>query len=148
MTLASTDTGIRIERGPSFVAMAPGRFASTQGDAIEIDGTRVRVTDAYGTATRFERVSTDVPTGPQLESFIGKYRSDEAEVDMEVAVVDGGLILRRRPDVTISLTPAYGDVFTGASGVVKFHRDATRVTGFSVVQDRVWDLRFTKLAGS
>ena len=146
--LASTDTGIRIERGPSFVPMAPGRFASAQGDALEIEGARVRVTDAYGTTTPFERVTTDAPSEAQLKSLVGTYRSDEAEVEMVVAIVGGNLVLKRRPDVTIALTPSYGDVFSGSIGVVRFHRDAGRVTGFSVVQDRVWDLRFTRQAGT
>jgi CubicO group peptidase (beta-lactamase class C family) len=148
MRLASTDTGIRIERGPSFVPIAPGRFASAQGDGLEIDGVRVRVTDAYGTTTPFERVTTDAPSEAQLKSLVGTYRNDEAEVEMVVAIVGGNLVLKRRPDVTIALTPSYGDVFSGPIGVVRFHRDAGRVTGFSVVQDRVWDLRFTRQAGT
>jgi CubicO group peptidase (beta-lactamase class C family) len=148
MSLASTDNGIRIVRGPSFVAMAPGRFASAQGDALEIDGSRVLVTDAYGTATRFERVSTFAPTEAELKSFVGTYRSDEGEIEMEVGIVAGNLVLKRRPDVTIALIPAYNDVFSGSIGTVRFHRDAGRVTGFSVIQDRVWDLRFAKQAGT
>ena len=59
MTLVSTDAGIRIARGPSFVAASGGRFASVQGDSLEVDGAGgVRVSDAYGTITRYERVST------------------------------------------------------------------------------------------
>jgi CubicO group peptidase (beta-lactamase class C family) len=149
MSVASTDTGVRIVRGPSFVAMAPGRFASAQGDALEIDGAGVvRITDSYGTATRYERVSPEAPTEAQLRSLTGTYRSNEAEVEMEVQIAGSALVLKRRPDATIALTHAYGDVFNGSIGVVRFHRDGAHVTGLSVVQDRVWDLRFTKLTGS
>jgi CubicO group peptidase (beta-lactamase class C family) len=149
MSLVSTDTGLRIARGPSFVATTSGRFASAQGDALEADGARaVRVTDAFGTVTRYERVSTEPPSPALLEALVGTYRSDEAEVEMEVAIVDGNLALKRRPDVTIPLTPAYVDVFTGSIGAVRFHRESGRVTGFSVVQDRVWDLRFARQAGT
>lgn len=149
MTLVSTDAGIRIARGPSFVAASGGRFASVQGDSLEVDGAGgVRVSDAYGTVTRYERVSTDAPSESQLKALVGNYRSDEAEVDIEVALVDGHLILKRRPNATISLTPIYPDVFSGSIGVVKFHRESGRVTGFSVIQDRVWDLRFAKVGGT
>lgn len=149
MTLVSTDAGIRIARGPSFVAASGGRFASVQGDSLEVAGAGgVRVSDAYGTITRYERVSPDPPSESQLKALVGNYRSDEAEVDIEVARVDGYLILKRRPNATISLTPAYPDVFSGSIGVVKFHRESGRVTGFSVIQDRVWDLRFAKLGGT
>jgi hypothetical protein len=99
--------------------------------------------------TRYERVATSAPTDAQLQSLAGTYRSGEAEVEVEVRLVGGALMLRRRPDETISMAHAYRDVvFSGAIGIVKFHRDATRVTGFGVVQDRVWDLRFTTLAGT
>ena len=101
-----------------------------------------------GLTTPFERVTTDAPSEAQLKSLVGTYRSDEAEVEMVVAIVGGNLVLKHRPDVTIALTPSYGDVFSGSIGVVRFHRDAGRVTGFSVVQDRVWDLRFTRQAGT
>ena len=148
MTLVSTDTGLRMARGPSFVATS-GRFATAQGDALEADGARaVRITDAFGTVTRYERVSTEPPSPALLEALVGTYRSDEAEVEMEVAIVDGNLALKRRPNVTIVLTPAYVDVFTGSIGVVRFHRESGRVTGFSVVQDRVWDLRFVRQAST
>ena len=49
-----------------------------------------------------------------------------------------------RPDTVIRLTPIYPDAFTGSIGTVIFRRDGGRVNGLSVVQDRVWDLRFTR----
>jgi hypothetical protein len=52
-------------------------------------------------------------------------------------------VLERRPDVVLRLTPEYNDAFRAPLGFIRFHRDAGgRVTGFSVSQDRVWDLRF------
>jgi hypothetical protein len=55
-------------------------------------------------------------------------------------------VLKQRPDTTIALTPLYADAFrAGSLGTVIFRRDAGgRVNGFSVVQDRVWDLRFQR----
>ena len=64
-----------------------------------------------------------------------------------VAVVEqGALVLKHRPDVTIKLTPMYADAFgAGQLGTVIFRRDGGgRATAFSVVQDRVWDMRFDR----
>jgi len=64
---------------------------------------------------------------------------------MTAVVEDGGLVLKRRPDTTIKLTPLYADAFSGGSlGIVIFRHAAGRPTEFSVVEDRVWDLRFKK----
>ena len=55
--------------------------------------------------------------------------------------------MKRRPDYVMKMTPIYGDAFgAGSMGTVIFHRDgAGRVNEFSVVQDRVWDMRFTRV---
>jgi hypothetical protein len=65
---------------------------------------------------------------------------------MSAAVESGVLVLKQRPNVIVTLTPAYRDAFGAASlGTVIFRRDrAGRVNEFSVVQDRVWDLRFRR----
>jgi hypothetical protein len=86
------------------------------------------------------------PTPKQLESYGGTYVSDEAEAELRVAVDNGRLVLTRRPDTTISLTPIYADAFSATGlGTVFFRRDAGGpVTALSVSQDRVWDLRFQR----
>jgi hypothetical protein len=55
-------------------------------------------------------------------------------------------VLKHRPDVTIRLTPLYPDAFgAGQLGTVIFRRDGSgHATAFSVVQDRVWDMRFQR----
>ena len=60
------------------------------------------------------------------------------------AVDNGVLVLRRRPDTTIRLTPLYKDAFSGSIGTVIFRRGTTME--LSIVQDRVWDLRLTRRA--
>ena len=70
--------------------------------------------------------------------------SDEAEVTLVAAVEDNRLVLKRRPDTTIALTPLYADAFSSPIGTVIFRRENGRVTGLSVVQERVWDLRFER----
>ena len=73
--------------------------------------------------------------------------SDEADTTFKAVVEAGSLVLKRSPDTTMKLTPAYADVFTTpALGGVIFRRAADgNVTALSVTQDRVWDLRFRKL---
>jgi hypothetical protein len=55
-------------------------------------------------------------------------------------------VLKRRPDVAVTLMPLYADAFgAGQLGTVIFRRDGSgRAIAFSVVQDRVWDLRFER----
>ena len=64
---------------------------------------------------------------------------------MIAAVESDVLVLKRRPDTVIRLTPVYADAFRGSIGFIRFHRDAAgKVTSFSVSQDRVWDMRFQR----
>jgi hypothetical protein len=53
--------------------------------------------------------------------------------------------MKQRPDRVIKLRPLYADAFSGSIGTVIFRRDASgRVNTLSVIQDRVWDLRFAR----
>ena len=77
----------------------------------------------------------------------GTYVSDEAETTLTVVANGDSLVIKRRPDATMKLTPIYADAFTAPQlGLVIFRRDAraARVAALSVVQERVWDLRFTR----
>ncbi|MDO8681081.1 MAG: serine hydrolase domain-containing protein [Acidobacteriota bacterium] len=85
------------------------------------------------------------PTAMQLGELAGAYWSDEAEVVLTAAVDQGKLVLKRRPDTTIVLTAIEKDTFRGSLGTITFRRDSTgRVAEFSIKQDRVWDLRFSR----
>jgi len=79
------------------------------------------------------------PTPEQLASFAGDYTSDEIETTLRVAVENGRLVIHRRPDDMIALTPSGADAFSSSIGMVRF------VDGqMSVHQGRVWDLRFRR----
>jgi CubicO group peptidase (beta-lactamase class C family) len=85
------------------------------------------------------------PSSAQLEALTGSYWSEEAETMFVAAVDQGSLVLRRRPDAVIKLTAIGPDKFRGSIGTVTFLRNGSgAVDSFSVNQDRVWDLRFTK----
>jgi hypothetical protein len=62
-----------------------------------------------------------------------------------VQVDDDRLVIKRRPDSTVALTPVYADGFSSPLGSITFRRDSNgRIVALSVSQDRVWDLRFTR----
>jgi CubicO group peptidase (beta-lactamase class C family) len=145
MTVTRVDEGIRTTGGV-FVATAPNRYASAGGSTWEADFRgAARLTDRFGTIQTFEKVSTATPTGAELESLAGIYVSEDAETTLTAAVEDGSLVLKRRPETTFRLTPLYKDAFSGQIGTVVFRRNGGgRVTELSVVQDRVWDMRFAR----
>jgi hypothetical protein len=102
------------------------------------------VTDEYGTVDRFVRAMPARYTAADLAAYAGSYVSDEAEVTLTAAVENGQLLLKRRPDTTIALTPLYADAFSGSIGMVVFRREAGRITGLNLAQDRVWNLRLER----
>jgi len=94
------------------------------------------------TPERYERVPPASYTDEQLKTFAGTYVSDEAETVLTASVENHALVLKRRPGVTIQLTPTYANAFTADHGLgtVIFEPD-----GLRVVQDRVWNLRFVRV---
>ena len=143
------------------LAAAAGLYRSTvNGETVTVGGARnelgnrtwafdartATATNEHGVAETFERVERAAPTAAQLRAYVGTYESDEAETVLTVAVEKDHLVLKRRPATTIALSPLYADAFRGPElGTVIFRRDsAGRVTALSVVQERVWDLRFVK----
>lgn len=102
--------------------------------------------DAFGSIESFELVEPAKPSATDLDAFTGVYTSDDAETELRAAVENGTLVLKRRPDRTIVLTPLYADAFSAPGlGTVIFRRDANkRPIAFSVSQERVWNLTFKK----
>jgi CubicO group peptidase (beta-lactamase class C family) len=138
--------GVRVERGPALRAETGASLVTPAGARWEFDGRGgVRVTDAFGRVDTLEKVSPAAPSVSDLRSYEGTYSSEEAEASF-TAVVDGDtLTLRRRPDTALRLSPIYADAFAAPLGTVIFRRDGSgRVDALSVVQDRVWDLRFAR----
>jgi CubicO group peptidase (beta-lactamase class C family) len=111
----------------------------------EFAGDRMRVPSEMDGGTWYERVEPWTPVPAELAALTGEYTSDEAEVTFRVAVEQGGLVIHRRPDAVIKLTPTYKDAFRSSLGSIRFLRDgAGRVDELSVGESRVWDLRFRK----
>jgi CubicO group peptidase (beta-lactamase class C family) len=86
------------------------------------------------------------PSGAALAAFTGTFTSHEVETTWQILVEDETLVLLRRPGIRTALRPVEEDTFQSGMGRIRFHRDPVtgEVGGLSVIQDRVWDLRFTR----
>jgi CubicO group peptidase (beta-lactamase class C family) len=107
---------------------------------------RLRLGTEVDEGNYYEKVERWNPTAAELEAMTGEYASDEAEVTFQVALEKEHLVIHRRPDATIALTPTHRDGFSSSLGSVRFLRDsAGRVTELSVGEQRVWDMRFRRV---
>jgi hypothetical protein len=148
VTIARGKDGLVLARTVTLFAQSPMRFLTATGDELQLDARGLRHTDAFGTVDELARAQPVKYTDDQLAALAGTYASDEAETTLTAVVENHALVLKRRPDTTIMLTPAYANAFTADHGLgtVIFRPDASgRATELSVVQDRVWNLRFQRL---
>ena len=121
------------------------RFDAGGGYVLDFDGRFLRITDEFGTADDYERVEPWKPGVEELKPMTGRYVSDELQTVFDVALEGDRLLANRDPATPIPLTPVFPDGFSSPGGWILVRRDASgRVIGFSVNQDRVWDLRFTR----
>jgi hypothetical protein len=80
-----------------------------------------------------------------LESYVGRYYSEEAEVTYEVALDGDTLVVKRRPDTVVRLRATEKDHFDGGVGRFVFIRDAGGVVQeLSFRGSRVFDIRFAR----
>ena len=87
------------------------------------------------------------PDRKDLESYVGRYYSDEAEVIYEVALDGDTLIVKRRPDTVVRLRATEKDHFDGGVGRFVFIRDSGGVVQeLSFRGSRVFDIRFARAA--
>ena len=129
-----------------------GRTLSEDGPHAEFEKdasgkpVRLRLASQVDEGNYYEKVDPWTPALSQLESMAGDYSSDEAEVTFHVALEQDRLVIHRRPDAAIPLTPTYRDGFSSSLGSVRFMRDSSgRVTELSIGEQRVWDMRFRRV---
>jgi hypothetical protein len=137
--------GLRIDGGAALLAKSAARFVTAAGQTWEFEGSRARARNRYDTVD-YERVPEVRPAAAELSEFVGTYVGQETETTMRVAIEGEALVLMRRPATKLSMIPVYQDAFNiPPLGLAIFRRDAAaRVVALSVVQDRVWDLRFSR----
>ena len=135
---------LRLDPDTPLVALSEDRFTDRDGWFIRFDGHGgASVDDGTGAVIHFDKLAHAQPTAAELEALAGSYTSDDAEVSLRVELRGSELAILRRPDAVFPLTPLYKDAFDSELGTIIFRRDDTgHPVEFSVVQDRVWDLRF------
>jgi hypothetical protein len=139
-----------VEDGPDLVASTATAFrlGTSVGEFVRgVDGrvTGLRLEAQGGLADPWRRVDEVAPGREQLGAYAGRYRSDEAEAELVVALEDGRLVLKQRPDSVRPLRPTYADAFATEGRDVRFLRDAGgRVVALSLSTGRLWDLRFER----
>lgn len=153
------DEGVlRVEDGLPLTPLSLAVFRAGDGDRHFVfepaplgSRPRIRVTvrhadDEPHEVGVYEPVEAYTPGAEELEVYIGSFHSDDAETTFTVRVEDDQLVMHRRPDTRVVLTPVYPDVFRGRLGLVRFHRDHRGVISeLGLRQSRVHDLRFQRI---
>jgi CubicO group peptidase (beta-lactamase class C family) len=143
ITVTKADDGVRVDRA-AYVSASGRRFVNQSGGAWEVGAdSSARLIDQYGSVDTFEQVTPVKPSVSELMELVGTYVSEDAETTLVASIEEGALVLKRRPDTAVRLTPTYKDAFTGSLGTVVFRR-GSKTLALSVVQDRVWDMRFSR----
>lgn len=146
ITLVRDGGNLRIEGGARLFAQSATRLLAANGTAYEFDGTgTLRIRDRFNLTT-YDKQPAAAPAAADLQAYAGSYVSDEVEVALRIVAEGSTLVALRRPDARLVLTPVYKDAFSSpALGHVVFRRDASgRVTALSIVEERMWDVRFTR----
>jgi CubicO group peptidase (beta-lactamase class C family)/lysophospholipase L1-like esterase len=137
---------LRMGDDTALVAVSSRRLTDGDQLAIEISPSGSgNLDDGSGSDFPIRRVQEARPTASELAQYAGDFASEEAEATYSVRVQGDTLALTGRPDRRYPLTPLYADAFDSELGTIVFRRAGDRVSEFSVVQDRVWDLRFRRV---
>ncbi|MGW8267037.1 MAG: serine hydrolase [Longimicrobiales bacterium] len=137
----------------SLIPVSETRFESADGIVVTFDSTATSegrfaaVLDSPELAgVRLEPAAPFEPTPEALQEYLGTFRSDEAEATYTVELEEGALVVKDRWGQGPTLRPIYPDAFSAGGSLFIFRRDRSgRITGASLSQSRVWDLRFRKL---
>ena len=132
----------------TLVPAAPSEFSAGDRRFLFESG-RFRETSSNGDI-EYERVDAAHPTPAELASLAGQYESQETASTLTVAAKDANLTLAIAANNPIVLRPTFHDAFMmqtpGGAASIFFHRDPNgKVIGLSAGDDRVWDLRFTRV---
>ena len=132
----------------TLIPLGAAEFSAGQDKYLFQDGRLNLVTPDGDIA--YERVEPAHQSDSELTPLAGKYESGETGSTLTVAAKAGELTLAIGWNKPVRLRPTFRDAFMmetggGATSIV-FHRDqAGKVTGLSAGDDRVWDLRFTRV---
>ena len=146
ITVSRTGSDLTVQGGSRLTARTDRRFAAANGAVYDFTPDGLKVTDLFGSVDLYARLGSEELTPKPLGVYAGTYSSDEAETTLTAVVERDALILKRRPDSVIRLTPVYADAFRGSIGFVRFNRgNGGQIVSLSVTQDRVWEMRFQRV---
>src|SRR4029077_16654568 len=147
LSVVYQDGKLRIDRRGLLTPISGNAFSlGEDGPRAEFEQNRLRIATEVDEGNYYEKVARWTPNSAELETMTGEYASDEAEVTFRVALEKGQLVIHRRPDASIALTPTYRDGFNSTLGSVRFMRDAQgHVSELSIGEQRVWDIRFRRM---
>jgi CubicO group peptidase (beta-lactamase class C family) len=94
----------------------------------------------------YEPVTLWSPTPAELQSFAGRYASDEVDTTWTLAAEGGQLFIRHRGFPEDPLVPTVDGVFVHHGVILAFQKDAAgKVTGFTVNEGRVRGIVFRRV---
>ena len=132
---------------PALIPRSAVEFSSGENKLV-FQGDRFRVATPDGDIA-YERVQPAHPSDSDLAPLAGKFASAETGSTLTVSAKAGELTLAIGWSKPIHLRPTFRDAFlmeSGGATSIFFHRDQSgKVTGLSAGDDRVWDLRFTRV---
>lgn len=89
---------------------------------------------------------TAVLTPAKRAEYVGQYRNDEIESTQTWAIEKDTLVVYANNRKLGTLEPTYADGFLRGTSVIDVQRDPRgRITGFTVQDGRVRNLRFTRV---
>lgn len=149
---------LSIAGGPTLVAIAQDRFRNTRGslffrsqDEFELNfpsQDRFEMKSMEGQMTRYRRAQPYAHSAADMQSFDGRYHSEEFGSFFEIVPGTNGLVMRfeRSPDKALEFTPVERDTWMRGMMIVRFRRDGSgKVVGFDYGNPLVQKIRFTRL---
>ena len=163
-TLGGLVLNVELQEGQLRIQL-PGQQAlplrPVSGTSFEVVGAPARITFNASAAGVVEtltfhqegdhpgkRVAEQKASAPDINSYVGRYYSEELETFYDLAVKDGQLVINHRR-FTASLSRGEGESFTGTLPVSQlvFKRDAAgNITGFEAGNGRARGILFTKVS--
>lgn len=144
------DGKLTLSPGGELMPVGAGKFLSVASERHltfeEGSPVRLRV-ETPDDEIVYERVQPATPSSADLDAMRGEYASAETGAAVIVDRDADTLSMRVGLAKPVHLKPTFRDAFATPTGaaVLFLRGDGGRITGFSAGEDRVWDLRFTRV---
>ncbi|MBM4186151.1 MAG: beta-lactamase family protein [Gemmatimonadetes bacterium] len=152
LTITGHEGRLRLAIGSGFalVPAGPNRFTGPSGlelrfDLVDGRATRLVTRSVDADSAIYLRVDPPRTTAVELARYPGSYYSDELDVVYRLTQRDTTLLLTIANGPEQALVRHATDLFAAPGGLgLRFTRQGTRTTGFTLFAGRVRNLRFTR----